>query len=60
MPSKQDEENTKQPYVKPKLRTIELSAEEVLAEGCKFVGGRAWPGQPDDCGIFNNCVLEGS
>lgn len=25
----------KQPYIKPALRTIKLSAEEVLAVGCK-------------------------
>jgi hypothetical protein len=29
------DEKTKQPYEKPRLRTIELTAEEVLAIGCK-------------------------
>jgi hypothetical protein len=40
------EENTKQPYEKPKLRVIELAAEEVLAVGCKVN-----PGDPTG---FNN------
>ncbi len=33
------QENKKKEYEKPKLRTIELAAEEVLAVGCKTVGG---------------------
>lgn len=33
----------KKPYEKPKLRIIELAAEEVLAAGCKLsVGGSAF------------------
>ena len=31
----QNEKNTKQAYEKPRLRMIELAAEEVLATGCK-------------------------
>ena len=27
---------TKQPYEKPRLRTIDLAAEEILAAGCKI------------------------
>ena len=39
MNSEQTGENPKQPYEKPRLRTIELSAEEVMAVGCKMVSG---------------------
>ncbi len=34
---------SRQPYVKPGFRTIDLAAEEVLAVGCKLDGG---PGGP--------------
>jgi len=34
-----EQENKKKEYEKPKLRTIELAAEEVLAAGCKLVSG---------------------
>ncbi len=33
----------RQPYEKPRFRTIDLAAEEVLAVGCKLDGG---PGGP--------------
>jgi len=36
-----DIEKTKKRYQKPRLRTIELAAEEVLAIGCKTVGSPA-------------------
>jgi hypothetical protein len=32
-------ENTRQIYEKPKLRVIELAAEEVMGTGCKLVTG---------------------
>ena len=34
-----EEKGEKKEYEKPKLRTIELAAEEVLAAGCKLIGG---------------------
>ena len=36
----------KQPYEKPRLRIIELSAEEVLAVGCKLIDGGNAPSAP--------------
>jgi hypothetical protein len=36
MRSERDKEKEKRTYQKPRLRTIELAAEEVLARGCKF------------------------
>lgn len=42
----------KDPYEKPKLRIIELSAEEVLGVGCKTSGG-------DPKGIAGNGCLTG-
>ena len=35
-----------QPYEKPKLRVIELAAEEVLAVGCKTNAGGPNPAPP--------------
>ena len=35
-PSRTGEYGAKRPYVRPELRTIELSLEETLAEGCKL------------------------
>ena len=43
----------KQPYRQPRLRTIDLVAEEVLAIGCKNVGTSA-PGSPRNC-MSNQC-----
>ena len=45
-------------YVKPRLRTIELVADEVLASGCKMSGSAA-PGSPLSC-MENNCSQDGS
>jgi hypothetical protein len=61
MKSDQIKEKAKQAYQKPKLRTIELAAEEVLAAGCK-INGSTMPGSglPTSCGIGNNCVADGS
>ena len=47
-------------YAKPKLRIIELAAEEVLAVGCKMIGGAPAAGGNPNCGISNNCVTDGS
>jgi len=58
MQSKKDKEKTKKPYDKPRLRTIELTAEEVLAVGCKFVDGGDAPGPPT-CEV-GSCNLAGS
>ena len=49
----------KSAYEKPQLNIIELAAEEVLAVGCKMTGGPANVGFPS-CGIFNNCISQGS
>jgi len=58
MQSKQDKENTKTPYEKPRLRAIELAAEEVLGIGCKLESGGFAPAGPT-C-ISNNCTQAGS
>ena len=45
MQTDQKEEKKKRMYEKPRLRTIELAAEEVLAVGCKLdiIGGTTAP-----------------
>jgi hypothetical protein len=48
----------KLPYEKPLLRTIELTAEEVLVAGCKTITGGGDPGPPS-C-ADNNCSTIGS
>jgi hypothetical protein len=55
MSSRREREN-KRAYEKPRLRVIELAAEEVLGVGCKTTeskpgGSNCWN---------NNCVLLGS
>ena len=61
MKSEEKKKKSRQPYEKPRLRTIELAAEEVLATGCKTLssGPNNFGDQPF-CGIANNCVLDGS
>ncbi len=56
-----DKKKKRKVYEKPRLRTINLEAEEVLAVGCKIAGGgtTAIGGKPF-CGIDENCVLPGS
>lgn len=49
----------KRPYQPPRLRTIEIAADEVLAVGCKTSGGSINVGVPG-CGIYNSCATEGS
>jgi hypothetical protein len=59
---KADNDNrlNKKKYKKPSLRIIELSAEEVLAVGCKIQAPNQFaPGQPA-CGILANCSAQGT
>lgn len=44
-------EDHKQPYEKPRLRTIKLSADEVLATGCKT--------SPVSTGFGSNLCMSG-
>jgi hypothetical protein len=51
-------EGDKKKYVKPKLTTIELAADEVLSIGCKLLlGGTAAGAIPCPA---NNCNQDGS
>lgn len=50
---------TKEPYEKPRLRKIELAAEEVLAVGCKLQGSGSAPLGPPPC-VSNKCAGVGS
>ncbi len=52
-------ERPRRPYVKPRIRTIELAAEEVLAVGCKHATGSRNRNQPL-CGIGAGCAAAGS
>ena len=53
------DEGLKKPYQKPRLRIIELAAEETLAVGCKTaIGGMAVGGLPP-C-LTNGCAGVGS
>ncbi len=50
----------RRPYVKPRIRVIELVAEEVLTLGCKnSQGASAKLGNPE-CGIYEKCAGTGS
>ena len=60
MKSDEKVKKTKQPYEKPRLRTIELAAEEVLATGCKVAGSGTFNVGAVECGIGNNCSQNGS
>jgi hypothetical protein len=50
---------SKAPYDPPRLRTIELAADEVLATGCKTAGGGGTVPGPIPCSA-NGCVNIGS
>lgn len=50
--------SAKLPYQKPRLRVIDLAAEEVLVVGCKTVS-KAAPLNPAACNT-NNCSSLGS
>lgn len=53
MPSNNDK-NTRRPYEAPRLKVIELVADEVLAIGCKLSGsGQTAFGNT----IYNQCLL---
>ncbi len=58
MTKKQDLKLKKQPYFQPKLRIIDLVAEEVLAVGCKTTGASA-PLNPTSC-MAASCSQDGS
>jgi hypothetical protein len=54
-------EYPRRPYTKPRIRTIELVAEEVLTTGCK--NGAAGPARSpatDPCGLSQRCAALGS
>lgn len=55
-----DATNEKQVYEKPRLRTIELAAEEILAVGCKAVHTGTAPGSPTPPCMIRNCAGKGS
>ena len=57
MESEIKQKDDRQPYEKPRLRTIELVAEEVLAVGCKNASIPAF-GNPV-C-MVTPCTLDGS
>lgn len=50
---------TKPAYEKPMLRVIELTADEVLAIGCKTATSGAAPVKPPPC-MAHRCVKAGS
>ena len=53
-----ERKSDKAPYEKPRLRTIELVAEEVLGVGCKLPGG---PGPlAGTCTTGPKCVTPGT
>ena len=56
MEKKTVEKNEKKPYVKPRLRCVELATEEVLAKGCKLASSGANVSDDFTCGIGNGCV----
>ncbi len=49
-----NQEEKKKTYEKPRLRIIELAAEEVLAAGCKLTGG-GFAADAVPCAA-NNCL----
>ncbi|MFP4476236.1 MAG: hypothetical protein ACLFOY_11815 [Desulfatibacillaceae bacterium] len=57
-----DERNNRRPYEKPRLRVIELAAEEVLAVGCKLPppGGRGFGNPAPSCLEPRRCFARGS
>jgi hypothetical protein len=54
------EDKNKQAYEKPKLRSIELAAEETLAVGCKIAPGRPGQSSPIGCGTAACSLKSGS
>jgi len=45
-----NKKKNKQHYEKPRLRTIELAADEILAVGCKVLQGQTGKESPIGCG----------
>ncbi len=61
MNTEQDKgENGKREYIRPKLRIIELVAEEVLAVSCKISSGDSAPLNPGSCYMPSQCFTHGS
>ncbi len=61
MPKESKKGPGKKPYQKPKLRTIELVADEVLAVGCKVQNGTSGVGNAKaSCAFPTTCYGEGS
>ena len=61
MPEDNKKKPGKKPYQKPKLRTIELVADEVLAVGCKVQSGTTGVNNPKaSCAFPRTCYGEGS
>jgi hypothetical protein len=54
-----EKEAGKKPYEKPRLRIIELAAEEVLAIGCKSAGASSGVGGGPTC-LTRMCAGTGS
>ena len=52
-------DTSKQPYVKPQLRPIELLTGEVLGDGCKN-SGHAGPTDDGSCTFPSPCPTEAS
>jgi len=50
----------KKPYGKPRLRTIDLAAEEVLAVGCKIQNVRGFANPAPHCRVPRRCFAHGS
>lgn len=59
METDKKEKDEKQAYERPALRIIELSAEEVLAVGCKTGSSGFASGHPPPC-MAHNCAGVGS
>ena len=58
---KVDKKKKRKVYEKPRLRTINLEAEEVLAVGCKIAsGGTTGIVDQPQCGINIGCATAGS
>ena len=54
-------ERPRKPYAKPRIRIIELAADEVLSVGCKNGASALRPsGALDPCGLSNHCAALGS
>ena len=60
MKHKKEQNEIRQTYEKPRLRTIELAAEETLATGCKVAPGRPGQGSNFGCGTAGCSLKSGS